>query len=196
MKRNAKAIVFGLVVWLCVALALGISGKFHDASAPLVAATVWVLTGLALLACWQIQAVQNWVMNVNLRWLIAIHLTRFVGIYFLVLGARGALPNGFARPAGIGDIAIAASALVMLSIPGLLARRTILLTWNSLGLADIVLVVFAALRFGLHDLQSMAPLRELPLSLLPTLIVPLIIVTHVLLFVRLKVDAASSRVDK
>jgi hypothetical protein len=185
MKQNTRYIAAGLSIWLCLAFATGVSGKFHQASAPAVAATVWILTGLTLLACWKIPAVRDWVTNSDLRWLIAVHLTRFVGIYFLVLRACGALPDGFARPAGIGDIAVAGSALLILLIPEVLAARTVLLTWNALGLADIVFVAFAALRFGLRDVESMAPLRELPLSLLPTFVVPLIIASHVVIFARL-----------
>ena len=51
---------------------------------------------------------------------------------------------------------------------------------------DIVFVVCSALRLGLHDWGSMAPLRELPLSLLPTFLVPLIITSHVLIFARMR----------
>ena len=123
------------------------------------------------------------------------HFTRFVGIYFLVLGNRGDLPEGFAKPAGIGDIVIAIAAGFLVLVPQLRGRK-ILLIWNTLGLLDIIFVAFAALRFGLKDWQSMAPVRALPLSLLPTFIVPLIIVSHILIFVRLEVDAASSRVIK
>lgn len=63
--------------------------------------------------------------------------------------------------------------------------KTFLLSWNTLGLIDIIFVVASALRFGLQDWQSMHALRELPLSLLPTFLVPLIIASHVLIFVRL-----------
>ena len=63
--------------------------------------------------------------------------------------------------------------------------KTVLLSWNTLGLIDIVFVVSSALRFGLKDWQSMHALRELPLILLPTFLVPLIIASHVLIFVRL-----------
>jgi hypothetical protein len=194
MKPPTRAVVFGLSAWLCFALAVGVAGWFRNASAPAVAVTIWTLTALALLACWKIQMVRDWAAIVDLRWLIALHLTRFVGIYFLILGKRGDLPQGFAGPAGFGDILIAMIALFILVVPRLRMLRPALLSWNTLGLVDILLVIFSALRFGLRDWQSMAPLRELPLSLLPTFIVPLIVASHVLIFVRLKVDAASSRV--
>jgi hypothetical protein len=66
-----------------------------------------------------------------------------------------------------------------------------LLIWNTLGLIDIIFVVFSALQFGLKEWQSMHLLRELPLSLLPTFLVPLIIASHVLIFARL----ARTRID-
>lgn len=186
MKKGVRPVILALSAWFCLALAVGASGKFYHLSAAGVAIIVWGLTGLVLLVCWKIAAVRDWLVDVDLRALIGVHLSRFVGIYFLVLGARGSLPQGFARPAGVGDIAIATTALFILLIPHLLTFRWFLLIWNVLGLVDIVLVVFSALRFGLRDLQSMDPLRELPLSLLPTFIVPLIIASHILIFVRLR----------
>lgn len=172
-----------LAVCFCLALFVGLAGWFRVLSAPVVAATVWTLTAVLLLACWLIPPVRSWASLVDLRWLIALHLTRFVGFYFLFLCRRGQLPEGFAIPGAIGDIVVAVAAGLILLIPQLRAR--ILLIWNTFGLIDIVFVAFSALRFGLKDWQSMVALRELPLSLLPTFLVPLIITSHVLIFVRL-----------
>ena len=182
---STKIVRVLLVLWFWLALIVGISGRFHDVSAPVVAATVWISTAFALLVCWKVPAFRSWASIVDLRWLIALHLTRFVGFYFLFLYQRGQLPEGFAVPAGIGDIIVALIAGMLLAISPSRQPRAILLLWNAFGLIDIVLVASSALRFGLKDWQSMAPLRELPLSLLPTFLVPLIIVSHVLIFVRL-----------
>ena len=184
MRYETKFVFLILATWFGLALAAGIAGSFQNAIAPMIAITVWTLTGLALLICWTIPSARKWAVIVDLRWLIGLHLTRFVGVYFLVLSARGSLPAGFARPAGIGDIIIAAAAGSILLVPQL-RRRKILLIWNVLGLIDIVFVAFSALRFGLRDWLSMAPLREIPLSLLPTFLVPLIIASHILIFIRL-----------
>ena len=125
-------------------------------------------------------------LNVGFRGLVLFHVTRlFAGAYFLVLCQRGELPCGFARPAGWGDIVVAVLALAVLGAMRTEFAKTLLLTWNTIGLIDIIFVVFSALRFGLKDWQSMHALRELPLSLLPTFLVPLIIASHVLIFVRL-----------
>ena len=122
-------------------------------------------------------------MKVDLRWLVLLHLTRFVGFYFFRLSSRGELPFAFAASAGSGDIIVAALAVLLLVLSN--ARNwSMLITWNTIGLIDIIFVVMMALRLGLEDRQSMHALREFPLSLLPTFFVPLIIVSHVLIFFR------------
>ena len=185
MKDSSKRVVILVLLgWLC--FAVGLSGWLHDASAQAVAAIVWTLTALVLFACWKISPIRVWALNVDVRWLVLLHVTRlFAGAYFLVLCQRGQLPCGFARPAGWGDIVIAVLALAVLGTTRTQFAKTLLLTWNALGLVDIIFVVLSALRFGLNDWQSMHALRELPLSLFPTFLVPLIIASHVLIFVRL-----------
>ncbi len=185
MKDNSNRVVTAILLgWLC--FAVGLASWFQNASALAVAATVWTLTALVLLACWKVRTIRVCVLNIDLRWLVLLHLTRlFAGAYFLVLCQRRQLPCGFATPAGWGDVVIGVLAVAVVSAmhPTQFAKL-FLLSWNTLGLIDIVFVVASALRFGLKDWQSMHALRELPLSLLPTFLVPLIIASHVLIFVR------------
>ena len=84
---------------------------------------------------------------------------------------------------GWGDVVVAVAALIVVSAIRTEFAKKLLLIWNTLGVADIIFVVFSALWFGLKDWQAMHALRELPLSLLPTFLVPLIIAAHVLIFV-------------
>jgi hypothetical protein len=197
MSRSLNQIISAVLgAWFCFALAVGVSGRFQRASAFGVVLTVWGLAALVLLACWKIPAIRNWLVTVPFRTLIWLHVTRFVGIYFLVLAAHGRLPAGFAKPAGIGDIIIALGAVFLLAAPNIRSWQTVLRIWNFFGFIDIVLVAFNALRFGSQDWQSMAALRSLPLSLLPTFLVPLIIATHVLIFVRLVAPSKLTAPDK
>jgi hypothetical protein len=184
-KDSSKRVVILVVLgWLC--FAVGLSGWFNNASAPAVAAIVWTLTALVLFACWKISPIRVWVLNIGLSWLVLFHVTRlFAGAYFLLLCQRGQLPCGFARTAGWGDIGVAVLAVAVVGAMRTEFVKPLLLTWNTLGLIDIIFVVFSALQFGLKNWQSMHALRELPLSLLPTFLVPLIIASHVLIFVRL-----------
>ena len=120
------------------------------------------------------------------RGLFACILTRFVGIYFLWLYERGELPFAFAVPGGWGDIAVAATALLLLIFRP--TSATVYRIWNIAGLADILIVVFTATRLALQHAASMAALLRLPLSLLPTFLVPLIIFTHIVIFFRLRYE--------
>ena len=182
-ESGNKSVALILGAWICLAAGAGVAGWLEKANAPIVAGIVWTLTALTLLACWKVPTLQRWTMKVELRWLVLLHLTRFVGFYFFLLCSRGELPFAFAAPAGWGDISVAALAVLLLALSG--ARNwSMLIIWNTIGLTDILFVVMTALRLGLEDPQSMHALREFPLSLLPTFLVPLIIVSHVLIFFR------------
>ena len=179
-----RVVTLMLLAWLFLAIAL--AGLFRNVSAPAVAATVWILTGLALLGCWKITAIKAWALAIHVQWLVLFHLTRLVaGASFLIFCRRGELPCAFAKSAGWGDIVVAVLALAVFAAIRAPFAKAIVLVWNAVGLLDIVFVVSSALRFGLHDWQSMHVLRELPLSLLPMFLVPLIITSHVLIFVRI-----------
>jgi hypothetical protein len=140
MKDNSNRVVtLVLLAWLC--FAVGLASWFQNANALGVAATVWTLTALVLLACWKVRTIRASVLNVDLRWLVSLHLTRlFAGAYFLVLCQRGQLPCAFATPAGWGDIGIGVLAVAVVSVmrPTQFAKL-FLLSWNTLGLIDIVL---------------------------------------------------------
>ena len=181
-----RYIVVGLV-WLLVALVLGASGQVARWRPPVPQIVLVGLTALVLLAFVARPRFRGWLRALDLRWLVALHLTRFVGIYFLVVYYRdGALPRAFAVPGGWGDIIVATLALCLLVAGGRLEPRRLLVgLWNTLGLIDILFVVATATRLVLADLDSLNALLRLPLSLLPTFLVPLIIAGHVVVYWRL-----------
>jgi hypothetical protein len=115
------------------------------------------------------------------RWLIAFHLIRFVGIYFLYLYAQHELPYAFAVWGGSGDIIVAILALVVMLFASF---KPGLFVWNVLGLVDIIAVAVTAARSEMTVPGSMHQLDRSPLFLLPTFVVPVIIVTHGLMQVR------------
>ena len=129
---------------------------------------------------------REWLKSLDLRAIVALHLTRFVGFYFLWLYGRGELPYRFAVPGGWGDIIVASGAVVILaSWSGFAKRRLVLFVWNLYGLVDILFVVATAAAEGRANPGSMAALLRMPLSLLATFLVPLIISSHALIFARL-----------
>jgi hypothetical protein len=174
-------------LWFFAAVAVGHFRLLQRVPAPAVQGILFGLTALLLAAYFYLRPVRAWVDRLDLRTLALLHVTRFVGIYFLHLYSLGELPYDFAVPGGYGDIVVATLALVVVFAPLSDAlRQRALSIWNVIGLVDILLVVFAGARLGHADPSSMRALTYLPLSLLPTFLVPLIIATHVVIFVRLK----------
>src|SRR5262245_9037592 len=122
------------VVWLTIATALGGLGLLDGLRPPMPQAILVALT-LALLAGFRwSRALRAWALSVDIRALVLIHVTRFVGIYFLVLYGRGLLPWAFAVPGGWGDIAVAAAALLVAGLAPRSGRRgrSIYAGWNLL----------------------------------------------------------------
>ena len=173
--------------WLVIALVLGATGRIARLHPP---APQLVLAGLTvlLLGCGAaFTGFRAWLRQLDVRRVLSLHLTRYVGLCFLLLYRRGELPYAFAVPAGWGDILVATLALIILArVPVPEHRPHVLLGWNILGFADLLLVVGTAARLAILDPPSMQALSRLPLSLLPTFLVPLLLASHVLLFWRIR----------
>ena len=184
---SSRTLVLIGLGWLLIATAVGAAGIVSTLRPPAPPLILFGLTTVVLAAGWFLEGFRAWLAAIDERWLVGLHLTRFVGAYFLYLYRRGQLPYAFAIPGGWGDIAAASlAALLLLSgSPARAGRRAAYILWNVLGLADILFVVATAARLGAADPESMAALLRLPLSLLPTFLVPLIIASHVVLGVRL-----------
>jgi len=166
---------------------VGNSGWLQRLPMPAVQAVLLGLTVLCLLLAFKVASWSRWISGLDLRSLVWLHVTRFVGFYFLLLYRRGELPFAFAVPGGWGDNVVAALALLVCLWPMTDAtRRRAITIWNVVGFVDIVLVVLTAARLGLEDPRQMRALTYLPLSLLPTFLVPLILSTHILVFLRLR----------
>lgn len=179
-------------LWLLAAILVGASGLLAAIPPPFPQLVLVVLTGTLLVLFRVSAALRAWALAVDIRGLVLLHATRFVGLYFLVLYGRGELPWVFAVPGGWGDIGVAVGALLVVvaaprqGVGGWAAYGL----WNVVGLLDILLVVATAARLAMTAPESMRALTRLPLALLPTFLVPIIIVTHVFVFARL---AASRR---
>ena len=180
-------IIIAVITWLLLALVVGKYRLLNIIPPPLPQVVLFGLTFILLLLCWKLSIFRNWVFNVDIRVLVLVHLSRFIGIYFLILHSQGELPYAFAVPGGLGDIAVATTAIfvsLIFSTSGVKGLKVILI-WNVFGLLDILFVIATAVRLVMADPGSMSALTELPLSVLPTFLVPIIIFTHIIIFVRL-----------
>ena len=195
LSHMPSAIVARLVIWLWFGAAFYAGQQLLLQRLPPIAVPVIALglTSLLIFAYNRVSAVRTWVDTLDLRAIVLLHVTRFVGVYFILLYRRGQLPYDFAIPAGLGDILVAALALPLAIAPLSDQKRLRLLRiWNVLGLVDILLVVFTAMRLNLADPIQMRAFAFLPLSLLPTFLVPLIIATHVVILIRLSRSAPAT----
>ena len=183
---SARPAVVGTFVWLAVATAVGFTGVIGAVpmGPQLIALT---LTVVAVFVSSRVAAVRQSVDALPIQALVGVHIARFIGIAFLVLGARGELSPWFAERAGWGDLTTATIAVVLLVIG--LARTIpprLLLAWNVFGIIDlIVAVTTAAFVVVRGDVPGMDPLLRLPLVLVPIFAVPLLFATHIALFRRL-----------
>ena len=182
-----------LWLWLIAALLVGRLELLRPLPLPAVQGVLFGLTAALLALYFKAAGFRAWLDALDLRVLLLFHLTRFVGVYFLQLYDRGELPYDFAVRGGWGDIIAASLALLICVVPlGAALRRRAITIWNVIGFVDIMLVVVAAARNGLAGNLQMKLLTVLPLSLLPTFIVPVIIATHVIIFLRLRREAAGT----
>lgn len=184
---SPRPALFGTLVWLAAATAVGLTGVLGGLrlGPQLLALT---LTVVAVFVSSRVAVVRQSVDAVPIQALIGIHASRFIGIVFLVLGARGELSPLFAERAGWGDITTAAIAVALVLIG--LARtvpRGLLLAWNVLGMIDLIVAIGTATLVVVRgDIPGVEPLLGLPLILVPIFAVPFLFATHVALFRRLR----------
>jgi hypothetical protein len=187
--RPTLAVTRALAVWLAAAVGFGMTGLpsrllVFPLPPVLIALLTLAILTVAVTSAW----FREWLTAVDVRALVLVHVTRFAaGLAFLVLYGRGELPYAFAVPGGIGDmvVAVLAVGVVLATDARATRRRGLIVAWNVIGLADILMVVATAVRIGSVDPEAMAALLRLPLVVLPTFLVPIIIATHLILFARL-----------
>ena len=176
-----KTFVLG---WAFVAVLVGFSGILRNTALPMPAfCTVLTLALVGYLAISRQR--RERALGVGIRTLIAIHLLRFFGIYFIWLSSQGLIASDYAVIAGWGPIIVALGAVVILAAlrPDDPTGRLAILVWSIIGVVDVLPVFAVMSRMARPDPLVQGGFTALPLSLLPTLILPLIIVSHVLIFV-------------
>ena len=125
---------------------------------------------------------RRFVFSLDPRTLTLLHAWRLGGFTFLTLYAYGILPGLFALPAGLGDMAVGATAPFVALRLADSNHRTTFLRWQTLGILDLVVAVSMG---GL--VSFLAPggprpfaMSVLPLSLIPTFAVPLLLIFHII----------------
>ncbi len=187
---KTTSIVAVVTIWFFVAAGLGLADVYRFMKPPGPQLAIALLTGTLLFLVYQFPSFGRWFFTVDERVLLAPHLLRFVGFYFLFLFQMGELPYRFAVPGGWGDIGVAFIAMMLISSLRItsVAGWCAYFAWNMAGIFDLFFVVGTAARLGLNDPFSMRMLLKMPLCLLPVWLVPILFTTHLMLILRLLVQ--------
>jgi hypothetical protein len=132
--------------------------------------------------------------------LIRFHGFRIGGAVFLAYLALGGLPREFALPAGLGDVLVGVTALLVAhrvkTVPA--RSRRLAGAWNVLGLIDFALAVGTGFLTAPSPFQLLALdnpntlITAFPLVLIPTFGVPLFALLHIASLRRLLVKRGSA----
>jgi hypothetical protein len=187
--RRGVAVV--LVLWLAGAFVVSAAGLLEntDPTRPPLGIGVSVLLPLAVFPVWYALSgrFREWVRSLDPARLVGLQLYRVLGGVFVIVFFLGALPAGFALPAGLGDVAIgiAAPFVARQLASGARQGRRNAVIWCVLGLADLVIAVTLGVLMSpsavgvLAGEVTAAPVTSLPLSLIPIYLVPVSVLLHV-----------------
>ncbi len=181
MHSSARKLFLVLAVW---GLLASLAGACHllahlpPVGAPLLIAGLTLGFSVALARAGGLKAAA---VALGVRAILAVHLVRFVGIYFLWLQVQGRLPVEFAQRAGWGDIVAAVGALGLLFWHEGAGFRRGLFWWNLVAAADLFVAVGTAGWLNLTRPGSMVEITGLPLALIPLWVVPVLLSSHIYL---------------
>jgi hypothetical protein len=178
-----------LAAWFLLVLFLGAAGAFttRPGTPPLpiaIGAAAPLLLFFASL--WLSRSFRDFVLSLDLRLIAGIQAWRWAGLGFLSLYAHNVLPAVFALPAGLGDMAIGATApwmmMALVREPGF-ATSAAFIRWNLFGILDLVVAISIGtlstlLATGAPGEISTAPMATLPLLLIPAFLVPIFLMLH------------------
>ena len=196
-SRAVRAVLVG---WLVSVFVLGAAGVFEgqpDTRVPTIAFAVAIpiVVGVWVLA--RSEQFRRLVDGVPLPALVGVQAYRVLGVVFLVALAQGRLPAEFALPAGIGDVLVGAAApLVAYGLAaGRRWSRPVAVTWNVVGIVDLVVAVATGFLSSPSAYQQLALddpnelIAQFPFVLVPAFAVPVSILFHIFALYRLSAAA-------
>jgi hypothetical protein len=174
-----------IAAWFLFALSASALHVFETApNAPPIPVGASALTPIIIFLIWFAASpgFRRFVLSLNPVTLTFVQSWRIAGLTFLSLYAAGLLPGFFALPAGVGDIAIGATAPWAALKLANFSRRRGFIFWQILGMIDLVTAVAtgtAARLISPHGAPT-AVMTVLPMSLIPTFAVPVFFILHII----------------
>jgi hypothetical protein len=186
-----------LVSWFLLALGGSLLGLFDSQPRPPIPLGLAVAVPVAAFGVGYLASAsfRRFVSSLDLRVLTAAQTFRVVGIVFVLLYYRGALPGAFALPAGWGDFAIGVTAPLLAWYWKPPFPYKTFVAWNLLGSLDLVDAVTLGVLASATPVGVLAGevstrlMGQFPLSLIPTFFVPLLLIFHLISFIRVRKEA-------
>lgn len=209
-RRPAILLIGGAIVvgWVALAITLAHEGFWETTRTspllppPRIAFGIVVPTILGSLLVMS-TTIRSWLSRIPLHVLVGVQFYRVIGILFLIAYAQDDMPAEFALPAGIGDLLVGLTAVVvavLLLKQGKQRARPTVLAWCALGILDLVVAVgtgFLSAPSAIQQLAVDAPnaaIVSYPFVLVPTFAVPVSLILHIYVISRLR-TAGGQRTD-
>lgn len=138
----------------------------------------------------QMKAVDNYSKQIQYNkitsLLVAVHIWRIGGIFFIWGMTQGLLDPAFAIPAGVGDILIGVTAIpfAIFLWKGYSWSKYALVVWSVLGIADLINAVTLGVITN-PDFRT-STMATFPWILVPTVAVPTALALHGIVLYRLR----------
>ncbi|MDF2430395.1 MAG: hypothetical protein JWP44_26 [Mucilaginibacter sp.] len=158
-SRNIRIGILGFyMLYLAYVSVLALKGVFNVNSIP---PKVMVLAGLPLMIILfgfigNTGLFKKLLRSITLESLVAIHVFRLVGVFFIILYCYHLLPAKFAFSAELGDII---TALLALPVAKMVSKekpwwKTAVYAWNIFGMLDIVNLLVLAVIIAKNDIVA------------------------------------------
>lgn len=190
--RKSRNIQIGILIFYLVYLlyvsALSLKGVFDVDSLP-PKVMVWASFPLLVILFGFIGNTglfKKLLRTITLESLIAVHVFRLAGIFFIILYGYHLLPTRFAFSAGLGDII---TAIFALPVAKMVSKRTpgwkiAAYAWNIFGILDIVDLLVIAVITGAHG--NLREMTVFPFVWFPAFAPATILFLHIAVFRKLR----------
>jgi hypothetical protein len=183
-----------VAAWFLLALGGSVLGVFDSGPRPPIPLGLAAVIPIALFVSWYFSSARfrQFVASLDLRVLTLAQTSRVVGIVFVLLYYRGALPGVFALPAGWGDFAIGITAPIIAWYGKSRYASKVFVFWNVLGILDLVTAMTLGVLASASPVGILAGdvstrlVGQFPLSLIPTFFVPLLLIMHLIALSRVR----------
>ena len=187
-----------LMLWFGLIMALSMNGVFisEPGQAPMNMLLSFAASlGIFTLCYRKFAGFRQYVLALDMRFLILLHSWRMLGLGFVMLYTQDSLPALFAFVAGFGDALTAIVATILAYTlfirPASVSKKTVW-RWNAFGLLDFVLAISIGIltRAGaplvLDNGISSDLMTVFPFAMIPGFLVQVFTLTHLIIFLQLR----------